>query len=128
MLERVVTQLNGAEKRASVGGALFELLISVYGAQGMFDEALGAYQMISGRIADTKCLRAILLSCSLVQPARWQEAVNLLHTSDIMEGTKGPAKIDQIALSNAIIACCKADEIKEALNLLRLYGLTKRQR
>jgi pentatricopeptide repeat domain-containing protein 1 len=49
--------------------------------------------------------------------------VQLLHTSDIVEGSPGPGKIDQTALGHVILACAKADEFDEALSLLQLYGI-----
>jgi hypothetical protein len=103
---------------------VIEASISMYGSQGLFDDALRTFETIVGRV-DWPCLRAILLACSTAFPTRWLDAATILHTSDIVEGTSGPGKIDQIALSNAIIACCKGDQFEEGLNLLQLYGIPK---
>jgi hypothetical protein len=115
------------ERCVNVGGAILEALISTYATQGRFDDATRVLDMIEGRI-DGPCLRAMLLACGTASPPRWEEAVSMLHTSDIVEGTSGPGKMDQVALSNAIIACCKADEFEEALNLLQLYGISAHER
>jgi hypothetical protein len=119
--------MNADERTVRIGGPVIEASISMYGSQGLFDDALRIFETIVGRV-DGPCLRAILLACSTASPARWLDAATILHTSDIVEGTSGPGKIDQIALSNAIIACCKADQFEEGLNLLQLYGIPKNQR
>jgi pentatricopeptide repeat protein len=126
-LERIIDRMSVEERTSRIGGAVFEALISVYGSQGLFDEALRTFETIVGRV-DGPCLRAILLACSTASPARWLDAATILHTSDIVEGTSGPGKVDQIALGNAIIACGKADQFEEGLNLLQLYGIPERQR
>jgi len=113
--------MDRSEMTAKTGGAIFEALIGVYGVHSMIDEALRTFRMVIGRV-DGPCLRAILLACSLANPPRWEDAVSILHTSDIVEGSSGPGKIDQTALSNVIISCSKANKFQEALNLLRLYG------
>lgn len=52
----------------------------------------------------------------------------MLHCSDITRTAVGPGEVDQGALSNAMMACAKADRWSEALNLLHLYGVkTKRK-
>jgi hypothetical protein len=51
------------------------------------------------------------------------EAITILHISDVTESASGPGRVDQVALGNAIIACSKADEFEEGLNLLQLYGV-----
>jgi len=127
LLVRIVDRMNTRERTSRIGGALFEALISAYGSQGRFEEALRTYETIIGRV-DGPCLRAILLACGQASPARWLDAATILHTSDIVEGTSGPGKIDQIALSNAIIACSKADQFEEGLNLLSLYGIPDAER
>lgn len=123
-LENVVQLMDPAEKCVSVGGPILESMITLYGMQTFIDEALRTFNSIHGEV-DAPCLRAILLACSLAEPPRWQDAVSILHTSDIVEGSIGPAKIDQIALGSAIIACSKAKEFQEALTLLKLYGRRK---
>lgn len=109
------------------GGPVFEALISIYGAQGLFDQALRVFELINGQV-DGPCLHSILLACGTVSPPRWEVAIAILHSSDIVAGTTGPGKIDQKALSNTIIACCKANQYEEGLNLLRLYGALPNQR
>lgn len=127
-LERIVARMSSEERTSRIGGAVFEALISVYGSQGRFDEASKTFETIEGGV-DGPCLRAILLACSKASPVRWLDATTILHTSDIVEGaTAGPGQVDQIALSNAIIACAKANEFEEGLNLLQLYGLLEYQR
>lgn len=103
-------------------GPIFESLISLYGSQGRFDDALLTFDIITGQI-DGPCLRAILLACSMASPSRWMEAITILHTSDVTESASGPGRVDQVALGNALIACSKADEFEEGLNLLHLYGV-----
>jgi pentatricopeptide repeat protein len=120
-LERVVSLMDNSEKSVRIGGRIFEALIVVYGAQSSMEEALTTFRMITGRV-DGPCLRAILFACSLSNPPRWEDAVSILHTSDIVEDSLGPGKVDQIALGNAIICCSKANEFQEALTLLQLYG------
>lgn len=120
-LERIVSLMDPLEKTANIGGPVFEALIRVYGELSMIDEALEIFHMITGRV-DAPCLRAILSACSIADPPRWEASISILHTSDIVEGSSGPGKIDQLALSNVIIACSKANEYQEGLNLLQLYG------
>jgi pentatricopeptide repeat protein len=126
-LEDILRLMNSEERTVRIGGPVFEALISVYGSLGFFEEALAIFESIEG-VVDKACLRSILLSCSLCQPAKWEDAVSILHTSDIVSGTAGPGKIDQIALGNAVLACCKADQFEEGLNLLQLYGLSSAER
>lgn len=103
------------------GGPIFEALINLYGSQGRFDEALLTFDSILGPI-NGACLRSILLSCRTARPPRWMEAITILHTSDVVESASGPGNVDQEALSNAVIACSKANEFEEGLTLLQLYG------
>jgi hypothetical protein len=114
-LERITERMNADERTVCIGGPVLEASISMYGSQGLFDDALRTFETIVGCVGGP-CLRAILLACSTASPTRWLDAATILHTSDIVEGTSGPGKIDQIALSNAIIACCKADQFEEGLN------------
>jgi pentatricopeptide repeat protein len=115
------------ERMVPIGGPLFDALITCYGSQSNFEKALTTFESIEG-VVDKACLRSILQSCTISNPARWQDAVSILHTSDIVAGTEGPGRIDQIALGNAILACSKADQFEEGLNLLQLYGLSKTER
>lgn len=121
MLQHILTLMNQYEMRASVGGPILEALIRLYGAGGKYVDARGVFEQIQGPV-DAECLRAMLYACSAGEPPRWEEAVNLLHTSDVVEFTRGPGKVDSKALSYAILACAKADQWEEALNLAELYG------
>jgi hypothetical protein len=121
MLEHILSLMNPYEMRANVGGPILEALIRQYGAGGKYAEARGVYELINGPV-DAKCLRAMIYACSAGEPPRWEDALSLLHTSDIVEGTRGPAKVDSKALSYAMLACAKADQWQEALNLAELYG------
>ena len=112
--------MSPAEKTVTVGGSIIEALIKVYAAQAQFDKALRTFNTITGRV-DGQCLRAILFACSIADPPRWEDAVAILHTSDIVESNSGPGRIDQVALGFAVTACAKANQPQEALTLLELY-------
>jgi hypothetical protein len=107
--------------QASLGGRVLEAMIINYGMQRRFDDAHTVFDMITGP-TDGPCLRAILSACSMASPPRWEEALEIIHTSDIVESATGPAKIDPRAIGFAMIACSKADEWEQAYNLLFLYG------
>ena len=51
------------------------------------------------------------------------QAISILHSSDITSTAIGPGEMDQGALTNAMIACARADRWEEGLNLLQLYGV-----
>ena len=125
-LERILHLMDRSEKTINCGGSVFVAIIAVYGSLGLVDEALETFYGISGQI-DGPCLRSILLACSLANPPRWQDAITILHSSDIVEESDGPGRIDQGALGSAIMACSKANEYEEALTLLRLYGRNTRR-
>ena len=120
-LQRIVSLMSPTEKTVAVGGSILEELIKVYATQSQFDEALRTFNTITGRV-DGQCLRAILFACSTADPPRWEDAIAILHTSDIVESNSGPGRIDQVALGYAVIACTKANQAQEALTLLELYG------
>ena len=113
--------MDASEMRSNLGGRVLEAMIISYGMQRRFEDAFSVFDMIAGQ-TDGPCLCAILSACSMASPPRWKEALQIIHTSDIFETAKGPAKIDPRSIGFAIIACSKADEWKEALNLLYLYG------
>lgn len=121
MLEHILSLMKPYEMRVNVGGPILEVLIRQYGAGGKYTEARRVFDLIQGPV-DAKCLRAMLYACSAGEPPRWEDALSLLHTSDIVEGTRGPAKVDSKSLSYAMLACAKADQWEEALNLAELYG------
>jgi pentatricopeptide repeat protein len=126
-LGSIVQNLSLEGRMIQTGGPIFEALINLYGSQGRFEEALATFETIIGRI-DVACLRAMLLACSMVSPARWTDAITILHSCDVVETASGPGKVDQVALGNAIMACAKANEFGEGLNLLQLYGVPERKR
>ena len=121
MLEHILALMNPFEMFARVSGPILETLIRQYGAGGKYVEARRVFEKIIGPV-DARCLRAMLYACSAGEPPRWEEALSMLHTSDIVEGTRGPAKVDSKALSYAMLACAKANQWEEALNLAKLYG------
>lgn len=120
-LERIVGKMNQAELETRSGGAVLEALIRQYGSDSRYEDASRVFEMIQGP-SDSYCQRAILYACSASVPPRWEEALSILHTSDIVEESKLPGKVDIRALSYAMLACAKADEWEEALNLAELYG------
>lgn len=121
LLERILGQMEATEMHASLGGRVLEALIINYGMQRRFHDARRVFDMIIGP-TDGPCLCAILSACSMASPPRWEEALEIIHTSDIVDSATGPAKIDPRAIGFAMIACSKADEWEEAYNLLFLYG------
>lgn len=121
MLEHVLALMGPGEMIVGIGGPILEASIRQYGAGGKYVEARRVFEQIRGPV-DAYCLRAMLHACSAGQPPRWEDALSLLHTSDIIEGTRGPGKVDAKALSYAILACAKANQWEEALNLAELYG------
>lgn len=123
LLERLWHTLEAAEMKVASTGPLIEALILAYGMTGRFDDALWVFNMIHGPTGGP-CLRAMLSACSLATPPRWETALDLLHTSDVIEGGGGgPAGMDFRALAFAIITCAKADQWEEALTILDLYGV-----
>lgn len=121
LLWRIYALMGPRERQVDVGGRVIEALISSYGALGHFQEAMNIFRSIKGP-SDTECLRAILFACSLADPPKWETALSLLLSSDIVEGGEGPAHVEPGALCNAMLACSKAGEWEESLQLLRLYG------
>jgi pentatricopeptide repeat domain-containing protein 1 len=121
LLWRVYALMGPLERRAHVGGRLLEALILAYGGLGHFEEAMSVFESIKGP-CNAECLRAILFACSFAEPPEWETALALLHASDIVEGGEGPALVEPGALCNAMLACSKADQWHESLQLFRLYG------
>lgn len=120
VLQDILDRLEDNTK-SRVGGPIIEALISTYASQNLFDDAYKVYKEIKSGV-DGPCLRAMLSACSTASPPRWEEALSILHSSDIVADSTGPGRIDQVALGYAIIACSKADEFEEGINLLQLYG------
>jgi len=136
LLEGVLSGMSDRDKEVAIGGPLFESLLAVYGEilsssnggsgmhekQRAFRAARMTFDSIVGSVDDA-CLTAMLAVCSAASPSNWNEAVTLLHSSDIICGeARGPGKVTKRALSNAVIACAKANEWGEGLNLIELYG------
>jgi pentatricopeptide repeat protein len=120
-LWRVYALMDSRDRQVKVGGHLLESLIQTYGALEHFDEAMGVFDSITG-LSNSACLRAILFACSAAEPPEWEMALSLLHASDIVEDGVGPGLVEPGALCNAMLACSKAGEWEESLQLMRLYG------
>lgn len=121
LLWRVYASMTPRERHVDVGGRLIEAIIGAYGVLGHFDEAMSVFASIQGP-SDSECLRAILFACSFADPPQWKIALSLLHASDIVTGGEGPALVEPGALCNTMLACSKANEWEESLQLFRLYG------
>ena len=120
-LWRVYALMDSRDRQAKVGGHLLEALIQTYGALGHFDEAMNVFDSISG-LSNSACLRAVLFACSAAEPPEWETAMSLLHASDIVDDGVGPGLVEPGALCNTMLACSKAGEWEESLQLMRLYG------
>jgi len=124
-LLRILSRLDPHERQVKIGGPVFQALISFYGSKGDIEQVIQVKDRINGCLDDV-CLRAILLSYTACSKHRWSEAVELLHTT-IIEGKPVQERIDQIALSNVLLVCSRADEYAEGLSLLNLYGIHTNQ-
>lgn len=120
-LKSIYDTMSVQERSAMVGGPIIEALILAYAAIGDYQSAVHVYDAIEGP-SDATCLRAILYACSVSSPPQWEDALDILHTSDITHDNISPHHVDSIALANAMIACSKAGRWQESLQLLRLYG------
>ena len=120
-LWRVYALMDSRDRQVKVGGHLLEALIQTYGALGHFDEAMNVFDSISG-LSNSACLRAVLFACSAAEPPEWETAMSLLHASDIVDDGVGPGLVEPGALCNTMLACSKAGEWEESLQLMRLYG------
>jgi len=120
-LSEILDQMSYSPGNKNCRGPIAQELISSYGATGQIELALELFESTEVD-CDKMCLRAILKACSQSSPPRWLEATTILHASDILEGATGPGRIDPLALGHAIVACSKAGEVDEGLNLLNLYG------
>lgn len=121
--------MDASDRQAKVGGSVIEALIRAYASEpDGYSDCKRSFSMINGPV-DAACLCAMLYACTKAEPSRWKDAVSILHSSDIVTGAAGPARIDVRALSYAILACATEDQWEEAMNLVHLYGLPlKRQR
>ena len=125
LLESVLRLMSPSDFSVKVAGPILEALILEYGMSDRFDDALSLFERISGP-TNGPCLRAILSACALA-PDRWEVALDLLHTCDIVEGARGPARVDMRAIGFAMLACSKSGQWEEALNLLELYGVQQEE-
>lgn len=107
-LENILTTLNKQERHVRESGPIYDALIRGYGYLGNFDDALRVFNSITQTSA--LCLSSILFVCSITSPARWNEAVIILHSSYVVAGAQGPGKIEAMALSYAMIACSKENQ------------------
>ncbi|CAB9519440.1 Pentatricopeptide repeat-containing protein [Seminavis robusta] len=127
-LEGVFKSMDSSDLNVDVGGAVIEALIAEYGRQGSYERAKQIFDKIEGP-SNGPCLRAMLSACATAgSGSKWEEAIAMLHSSDITATAIGPGEMDQGALSNAMIACSKADRWQEGLNLLQLYGVNTESR
>ncbi len=107
-LEIVLSTLNNKERDVEQSGAIYNILIRGYGSIGDFNSALSTFNSLDR--SNAMCLSAILFVCSMSTPARWNEALMIIHTSDIVVGAEGPGNIESMALSYAIISCSKENQ------------------
>jgi len=122
-LDKIIQLINRSKIQLEISSSIFEAQIQIYGSTGRFEHALKTYSMIP-RPVNSNCLTAIMNVCASSSPIRWREAISILHSSDILEDSIGPANINSRALICAIFACSKANQWNEALNLLNLYATT----
>ena len=107
-LEKVLVVLNKRERDVEQSGPIYNLIIRGYGSIGKFEDALRVFNSLDQ--SNALCLSAILFVCSTTTPARWNDALMIIHTSDIVVGAQGPGNVESMALSYAIIACSKENE------------------
>jgi pentatricopeptide repeat domain-containing protein 1 len=120
LLERITKKIEPNTYSIDVVGPVFEALIATYGSMGKFNDALEVFDSIQGP-SDAPCLRAITYACSVATPPAWEDAVSIIHSSDIVGGS-APCYIDQVAIGNVMLACSKANKWEESLQLFGLYG------
>ena len=104
-LEEVLRQLNDYDSRAM---PIDNSLIRAYGTLNDFDSALRVFESIDR--VNAQILSSMLFVCSTVSPVRWQDAIILLHSSDIVAGAAGRGRIEHSALNYAVIACSKENQ------------------
>lgn len=117
-LEGVLCQLNDHERNAMISGPIYNRLIRAYGKLNDFDNSLRIFESIDS--TNAQILSSMLFVCSAVTPVRWQDAIIILHTSDIVVGAAGRGNIEYSALSYAVIACSKENQWK--VRELSLFG------
>ncbi|KAL7548212.1 hypothetical protein ACHAWF_011506 [Thalassiosira exigua] len=141
LLEGILAGMDEEDRRARTGGPLVASLVRNHGnatvalrsrgtrpkshggggGGASYEAARRAFDSIVGP-ADDACLSAMLQVCASVDPARHEEAVALLHSSDVVDESLGPGLVSRRALSSAVVACARGDRWDEALNLVDLYG------
>ena len=122
-LEKIYQNMKVDDKHVSIGGRLVETYIFALGIERRYEDAKIVFESIQGA-SDAPILRSILFACSNAEPPAWEDALEILHTSDIFFQSRPPAYVDEVALAYAMLACSKADRWEEALNLLQLYEST----
>ncbi|GKY92198.1 hypothetical protein MPSEU_000191000 [Mayamaea pseudoterrestris] len=96
-IQMITDTMTRNDWKAEIGGPVIEATINAYGALGCYTDARAFYDKIEGP-ADAACLRAMLFACSTAQPQpQWQDALDMLHSSDILTGTRGPMYMDPMA-------------------------------
>jgi len=109
-LESVLGLLSDFERRAIISGPIYDSLIRAYGKLNDFDNALRIFESLDR--TNAQILSSMLFVCSTVNPVKWQDAIIILHTSDIVTGATGRGRIEYSALSYAVIACSKENQWK----------------
>lgn len=99
---------------------IVESLINAYGSRGRYHDALNVFNRIEGH-TDTRCLRAITSLCTSMTPPPWEDAISIIHSSDIVDD-ESACRVDQVALGHVMLACSKAGKWEESLQLFRFYG------
>ncbi|KAL3759066.1 hypothetical protein ACHAWU_008675 [Discostella pseudostelligera] len=124
LLDGVLSVMPVEDRSVQIGGCLFEAMIKYHGnatESSSYQAARIAFDSIIGPVDDA-CLCAMLRVCSSVKPVKWNEAIVLIHSSDIVNDARVPGMVSSRALSLAVTACAKDDQWEEALNLIELYG------
>jgi pentatricopeptide repeat protein len=117
-LWRIYKLMDSHDRQMKIGSRILETLIQTYGALGHVHEAIHVFESISG-LSDCACLRAIVFACSNSDPPEWKQALSYFHSNYI---GKRPNYIDSGMLCNTMLACSKAGQWEESLQLLRSYS------
>jgi pentatricopeptide repeat domain-containing protein 1 len=129
-LERIYHDKMTLEEKqeVAIGGPVLQALINAYGAQGQYAQARQVFDTISSSYNDIGCVRAILFACSAAKPqTAWQQALEILHSSNYTMTSRGsdariivlPAYTDSVSVSSTMLACSKADQWRDSLQLWR---------
>ena len=109
-MNEILSGLKENEKDIMMSGPIYNSIIRAYGSLNDPNSALRVFESIDR--VNAQVLSSILFVCSSVSPARWQDAIIILHTSDIVVGAAGRGRIEYGALTYAVIACAKENEWK----------------